>query len=325
MAHADRMKIVANDEEPLRKDASQVKDGRILYHYCGMDALMGIIKSKSLWLSDITKSNDSGELRHTMKIAEARTVQRLQEICPPDLRSTFTGEVLQKILHSVLPAIEWRYYAICFSLVPDLLSQWRCYADDAAGCAIGFSESALVTDAAESNFPDFQIIANMYDVKYADTLCVDWLDTIGECANLDEYSDRILDIAEAYVFGSCSTKSLFFSEEREVRYLARIESLVRPAVVVRPADPIPVRIETNNDSAFCGKELATLGVNARYSDGRIVGYLDFSFKECPNQAVREIVLGPKCKASVEDIRTLLAIEGFDPSSVVVQRSVGTYR
>ena len=31
---------------------------QILYHYCGLDAFLSIIKNSTLWLSDIRKSND---------------------------------------------------------------------------------------------------------------------------------------------------------------------------------------------------------------------------------------------------------------------------
>ena len=31
---------------------------QILYHYCGLEAFLSIIKNSTLWLSDIRKSND---------------------------------------------------------------------------------------------------------------------------------------------------------------------------------------------------------------------------------------------------------------------------
>lgn len=35
----------------------------IVYHYCTLDSFMSIISNKSIWLSDITKSNDSMEIK----------------------------------------------------------------------------------------------------------------------------------------------------------------------------------------------------------------------------------------------------------------------
>lgn len=34
-----------------------------VYHYCTLDSFMSIISNKSIWLSDITKSNDSMEIK----------------------------------------------------------------------------------------------------------------------------------------------------------------------------------------------------------------------------------------------------------------------
>ncbi len=36
----------------------------VLYHYTSVSGFFGIIKSQSIWLSDISKSNDSLELRY---------------------------------------------------------------------------------------------------------------------------------------------------------------------------------------------------------------------------------------------------------------------
>jgi hypothetical protein len=47
----------------------------ILYHYCSVDTFQSIILSKTLWLSDLSKSNDSKE----GKIAVERLSQWLKE------------------------------------------------------------------------------------------------------------------------------------------------------------------------------------------------------------------------------------------------------
>lgn len=35
---------------------------RILYHYCSLETFQNIVENKSIWLSDVQKSNDSKEL-----------------------------------------------------------------------------------------------------------------------------------------------------------------------------------------------------------------------------------------------------------------------
>ena len=35
---------------------------KVIYHYCSLAAFLSIVKNKSIWLSDISKSNDRQEL-----------------------------------------------------------------------------------------------------------------------------------------------------------------------------------------------------------------------------------------------------------------------
>lgn len=34
----------------------------VLYHYCSMNSFFNIIRNRSIWLSDVSKSNDKDEL-----------------------------------------------------------------------------------------------------------------------------------------------------------------------------------------------------------------------------------------------------------------------
>jgi len=41
---------------------------KVVYHYCSLDALYGILNSKSFWLTSLESSNDSMELKIAKKI-----------------------------------------------------------------------------------------------------------------------------------------------------------------------------------------------------------------------------------------------------------------
>jgi len=104
-----------------------------IYHYCNEKSFRGILKSKKLWLSDVHCMNDSTE--QTWLINKAK--KRLQELNQGNL----WRDILPIIIN--LEPMDHNPHAFCFSPNPDLLSQWRAYADDGKGYSIGFSSSWL--------------------------------------------------------------------------------------------------------------------------------------------------------------------------------------
>lgn len=116
---------------------------KTLYYYCSLNTFASIINNKSLWLTEIGKSNDSLEqkylateiiynLENYLKIRCVDTIKK-EEI--ENIRNEFYTKV------SASPFIP--VWAICFSEKKDDLSQWRGYADDANGLCIGFSTKYL--------------------------------------------------------------------------------------------------------------------------------------------------------------------------------------
>jgi len=105
----------------------------ILYHYCSTETFHKIIagtgRGSSFRLSSMTQSNDSMEGRVLLK-----TVKLLAE--HDELSAAATQRVLELVefYEQNLDGL-----ALCLSKEPDRLSQWRGYADDGQGVAIGFS------------------------------------------------------------------------------------------------------------------------------------------------------------------------------------------
>lgn len=104
-----------------------------LYHYCSTESFTSILRTHSVWLSSLNLSNDSMEGRMVnatvLRLAEkdgldADALRRLRESL------SFTERTLDGL-------------GFCLSEDGDLLSQWRGYADDGRGVAIGFSRSYL--------------------------------------------------------------------------------------------------------------------------------------------------------------------------------------
>jgi len=122
----------------------------IYYHYTSVAGGHAIIGSRRIWLSDYRFLNDKRELKQ----GYAYFIAAL----PEALRASFDR------------AFYWHgqfnhHCVLSLSRSPEILSQWRSYADDATGFALGFSEEFL-------KFSNIQLIPCQYESheSYALTL-----------------------------------------------------------------------------------------------------------------------------------------------------------
>lgn len=108
----------------------------IFYHYCSVETFKNILKSKVLWLSDLTKSNDDEEVTRTFQILWKRVRQRLLE-----------SDLDQEIVIREIEMLDQQYelevqmyppYGCCFCLSEDVLQQWQEYGDKTKGVVLGF-------------------------------------------------------------------------------------------------------------------------------------------------------------------------------------------
>ncbi len=112
----------------------------VLYHYTKDAGLAGIIESGQLHFSDIFALNDLSELRHGLFIAiellKSRTIAARPEI------DTFASMFERFDLDAGIEAAG-HFFICCFSGDGDDLGQWRAYADNGQGFALGFDTSSL--------------------------------------------------------------------------------------------------------------------------------------------------------------------------------------
>lgn len=193
----------------------------ILYHYCSIEALYGILDSQTLRLTRIRYMNDNKEFNWIFELARRLIWQKLDR--PKDELSRRLYEQIFEscnglyIHESFIP----NFYCSCFSRNGDSLSQWRAYADDGKGVAIGFDRSFLESFV----IPD---TTRLEDVKYladADTAELD-SDLQHSLAELESAADKMLDDRVSSIatrtISNWSMKAPFrknaaFREEEEVR------------------------------------------------------------------------------------------------------------
>ena len=109
----------------------------IIYHYCTLQGFLGIIQNASLWMSDISKSNDDLECIYGRNQIKHRIEQEI-EANMEAMHEWEMGYEMNSDMHDSMLT-----YVACFSEKEDCLSQWRGYADDGKGMAIGFNKKVL--------------------------------------------------------------------------------------------------------------------------------------------------------------------------------------
>lgn len=103
-----------------------------LFHYCSNQSLLEIIRSKTLLLTIVTAANDSEE---TMRVRPI--ILEMSANASDDQKQWY-----EQLLNTFDINMQFPFIG-CFSENGDQLSQWRGYADGAAGVSIEFDMQAL--------------------------------------------------------------------------------------------------------------------------------------------------------------------------------------
>lgn len=301
----------------------------IVYHYCSVDVFMKIISSRSIRLSDITKSNDSMEILWITKYIkdifdeefkkEAQNIQYFEKGYPKEtfleLVERYSNEFFKEDIRL------YSYLVCCFSEKGDLLSQWRGYADDANGISIGFDGDALKTfgkpakdDLISSNVFEYgQIIYTESTQKSEIRKIAQQL--ISKLKTIVKNNPKDIKQESLVAFNSCFLqlfklsifiKNPFFKEEKEWR-------------ICHWTDINP---KSNISNTHIENNIKVSDIKYHNRRDNLIPYIDLMFGENREQIIKEIIIGPKCKARKSDIEIFLAQNGiFCP----VKKSDGTYR
>lgn len=108
----------------------------VMYHYTSREELQNIISTHRMWATDLRVMNDPRELRHGREMLDQRVKAAVRR-----LRNPLKGKFLRTVqsLSSTLIADGSSSFSISFSENPHLAHQWRDYAADGTGFALGWS------------------------------------------------------------------------------------------------------------------------------------------------------------------------------------------
>ncbi len=263
----------------------------VLYHYTDAHGLLGILDHKQLWLTHHSFLNDSNEIQYGMKLIR----QVVPDLSSPIPQDSFE-EWIEKCDTREERAKDQTYIA-CFSEHGDQLSQWRAYADDGLGFAVGFSFTVLEQVAGEEGWcfgPDRVI----YDKERQVELLREAIDNgfVEHNGEIIEFWDGLLDDH------SRTFKEAAFSEEKEWRMTS---------IFVAKPDAEP----------YCLTGVPTpLFRSTKYG---IAPYVQLDF---PATAIVELVIGPRCHMRGKHcfLQQLLQHHEVD-NEIRITNSEATYR
>jgi hypothetical protein len=180
-----------------------------LYHYTSPAGLLGIVESRSFWLTDCAYLNDSSELTHADSVLVKVVDEKTQEGLTP-VAEAYLGAIKRRLEEGVfLTSLTGS-----FSENGDLLSQWRAYCPVNGGYSIGFRSNFIETTIGGFSYT---LRSCIYESGTQEQLIRKHLDL----ALLQDSEDHVFQNFELfYRFLRPRMKHDSFSEEREWRLLS---------------------------------------------------------------------------------------------------------
>lgn len=322
----------------IRREAIQPK---VVYHYCSVDTFMSIISNSTLRATNIRKSNDYTEVVNSIEIFMKAMRKAMDVYCrkfPDDLvfREFANAVDSDVLIRSAIDNPTCTYYCTCFSESRDLLSQWRGYADDGRGVAIGFYDSFFINS---TDYRQIKYLPIEYDMRALQNDLVEYLlsrflathDARGNRLTRSDYETTFDLIINSMVYNAVFYKNKAFSEECERRLtyypfsdLKNLERRTRRGDLARLQLYYDRMIEQGQYES-CYQGLIRGPIQFMKRNNAVISYLDFSFRSLLPWCIKEIILGPKNTMDDLDLRLFLLSHGIDLGYTKITRSESTYR
>lgn len=285
----------------------------ILYHYCSTASFHAIVQSRSLRLSSLSLSNDTMEGKLV-----SRTIVRLAR--KDSLDQNFVHR-LQGIVENLEGMVDG--LGFCLSEDGDLLSQWRGYAADASGVAIGFSTSYLNWLSEESTEHPIESNIILQKVKYEEADHESYVEPTYRKVKLliDEGAFKMPSVR-----GLLETRTKDEIEQENVAISKTYSKLTSESM------NLLLELFLLKANAFREERewrlLAYLVTGAEHCShralhDRIVPYRKVELKELERQPIVEVILGPKHSTPIKVVEDFLKQGHF--GAVKVRSSKASYR
>jgi hypothetical protein len=280
----------------------------VIYHYTNDVGLRGILETGKLWLSDIFSLNDPSELRHGLSHA-VNILNSKAENGPPEAKlfakqfTDFWAKGVERSAH---------FFVLSFSSDDDDLGQWRAYADDGRGYALGFEGKALEMAFSKETANPIPINST-YRVKYDD-------------------DNVIVDLHRRIVASMFNLISLprgkKLDKEALRTYIVNLSSLLSVHVMLAALFFKHKGYKNEKEFRFLQLFRADIlppDVKRRYRSYESVKYREFDWRRADPGALKRIIVGPAADPINATRFAEECLSAFDVGSVEVVRSDIPYR
>lgn len=281
----------------------------IIYHYTNDAGLCGILESGKIWLNDLFQMNDPSELKHGVEHAIELT---------KNMARSRSGEM--QFFANHFDAIRTsgiersaRYFIASFSSNGDELGQWRAYADDGHGFALGFDGNPFEQSFAKPGSPLGEGNTT-FPVIYDDT-------------QLRLVQEKIVALIEPLV-GGPSGKN--FLDEALSEYLRRLTVEFSVAIFHSALYFKHHAYRAEEEYRFLNIQRGDkppVGALSRPRPFGLLRYLEYAWRSAAPGTLKEIVIGPAADESRSRsfVNTCLDMFGYDSKKVTVRKSPIPYR
>lgn len=287
----------------------------ILYHYCSTATFYSIISNRSIWLSSLSLSNDSMEGKI---VADA--VARLSKRDRLDEDASKSIQTALAMYETTIDGL-----GFCLSKKGDLLSQWRGYAADATGVAIGFSKDYLkwlALPRSDSAGNEFLVAKVVYDAKKQESEVQTTYEEMKKAVESDAFKNlKMVPLADVFKPEIDIHENKKRKENDFLIGLTKATSGLVPKLFSLKSPAFKEEEEWRLVS-YLFKEVSDT-CSYRVVSGKVVPYREFALGELLRNPVVEVVLGPKQATPRHVIEGFLDRNGFE--GVCVRRSAASYR
>lgn len=263
---------------------SKKRETMKLYHYCSYEKFKSILQSKTLWLTQIVKSNDTEEVIRTFDIIWNKIKQDISNGIVDETKANQIMNILEKQMETEIWASTDGYevpYGVCLSVNRDLAQNWNEYGDMSKGIALGFSQDLMLGIQNYMPHPNrrFEYAIGWDKVIYdREFLSREFLNLFIDIINKSNTCMGWLNIRTTMKHYSAFIKNPCFQDEREIRIIYYPDEQHEPDALVEMSNIVDTPI----------KHCAIPWIKANGL--------------C---ALKEIIVGTNCEKSIDEIRSLL--------------------
>jgi hypothetical protein len=293
-----------------QQKANTIKE--TLYHYTNVAGLRGIFESESIWFTDFRHLNDPSEIIHGIEMCH--DVIRNIKI-GADGRAALFLDCLADMMTSANFSKALEYFIGSFSRARDDLGQWRAYADNGRGVAIGFAPHLFGIESTIDQKPD--------ETAFVGPVIYD----IGQVCS--QHDAAIQQAAEIFLNTANVHREVLANKDIGITFM---QDFARAVI----ASPLIWNCLASKHPAYAHEQevrLIILGlhdklmpyIQTRIRGSEIVPYIPYKMAVRKEHSIGEIIIGPAANVDAERaVRTMLESLGIE-HDIPISRSLVPYR